>query len=306
MKNSWSTYIIILVVLNIAGCVWLLWRTSGKRTDGKAADSTSHVWDGDLTEYDKPLPRWWINLFYITIVFTIGYLAWFPGFGSFKGFGSWTSQSQHDADKSTADAKLAATLKPFDGQAIDVLARNPEAVRLGRSVFAANCVTCHGSAATGAVGYPNLTDTIWQWGGSVDDVTHTVLEGRTAAMPAWRSTLESMGGPDAVDDVTSYVLSLTDKSLMATNGEAVARGSKLFAGVCAACHGPEAKGNPTLGAPDLTDDYWLYGRDRAIIREGLDKGRNGAMPAHKPLIGETPARLAAAYVWSLSHGSSSP
>ena len=302
MKNSWSIYIILLVVLNIAGCLWLLWRTSGKRTDGKPAESTSHVWDGDITEYDKPLPRWWINLFYITIVFTIGYLAWYPGFGSFKGFGNWTSQNQYDADRSTADAKLAATLKPFEGQAIDVLARNPEAVRLGRSVFAANCATCHGAAATGAVGYPNLTDTIWQWGGSVDDVTHTVMEGRTAAMPAWRSTLESMGGPDAVDDVITYVLSLTDKSLLATNGEAAARGAKLFAGVCSACHGPEAKGNPTLGAPDLTDDYWLYGRDRAIIRAGLDKGRNGAMPAHKPLIGETRARLAAAYVWSLSHG----
>jgi len=116
-----------------------------------------------------------------------------------------------------------------------------------------------------------------------------------------RTTLESMGGPNAMDDVSSYVLSLTDKSLLATNAESVARGSKLFASVCAACHGPEAKGMPALGAPDLTDDYWLYGRSRAIIREGLEKGRNGVMPAHKPLIGETPARLAAAYVWSLSH-----
>jgi cytochrome c oxidase cbb3-type subunit 3 len=301
MKNSWSVYIIILVVLNIVGCLWLLWRTSGKRADGKPADSTSHVWDGDLTEYDKPLPRWWINLFYITIVFTIGYLAWYPGFGSFKGFGNWTSQNQHDADKLVADAKLATTLKPYDGVAIDVLARNPEALRLGRSIFAANCVTCHGSAATGAVGYPNLTDTLWQWGGSVDDVTHTVLEGRNAVMPAWRATLESMGGADAPDEVATYVLSLTDKSLLATNAESAARGGKLFAGVCAACHGPAAKGNPALGAPDLTDDYWLYGRSRAIIREGLGKGRNGVMPAHKPLIGETPARLAAAYVWSLSH-----
>ena len=160
MNNSWSIYIIVLVVLNIAGCVWLLWRTSGKRTDGRPADSTSHVWDEDLTEYDKPLPRWWINLFYITIVFTIGYLAWYPGFGSFKGFGSWTSQSQHDADKATADAKLAATLKPFDGQAIDALARNPEAVRLGRSIFAANCVTCHGSAATAAALPADISDNV--------------------------------------------------------------------------------------------------------------------------------------------------
>lgn len=306
MKNSWSIYIIALVVVNIVGCVWLLWRTSGKRADGKPADSTSHVWDGDITEYDKPLPRWWINLFYITIVFTIGYLAWYPGLGSFKGFGSWTSQNQHDADRQVADAKLAATLKPYDGVAIDVLARNPEALQLGRSIFAANCSTCHGAAGTGAIGYPNLTDSIWHWGGTVDDVTHTVLEGRNAQMPAWSSTLTSMGGPDAVEDVITYVLSLTDKSLLATNAESAARGGKLFAGVCAACHGPEAHGNPLLGAPDLTDDYWLYGRSRAAIREGLEKGRNGVMPAHKPLIGETRARLAAAYVWSLSHPGQKP
>ena len=204
-----------------------------------------------------------------------------------------------DLETDAGDMYDPKKLSPEQQQA--ALARNPEAVRLGRSIFAANCVTCHGSAATGAVGYPNLTDDSWQWGSSVDDVTHTVLEGRTAAMPAWRSTLESMGGPAAVDDVTTYVLSLTDKSLLATNDESVARGGKLFAGVCAACHGPEAKGMPALGAPDLTDDYWLYGRTRAMIREGLDKGRNGVMPAHKPLIGETPARLAAAYVWSLTH-----
>ncbi len=306
MKTSWSTYIIILVVLNIAGCMWLLWRTSGKRADGKPADSTSHVWDGDITEYDKPLPRWWINLFYITIVFTIGYLAWFPGFGSFKGFGNWTSQSQHDTDRARADAQLAATLKPYDGKAIDVLARDPAAVQLGRSIFAANCATCHGSAGTGAIGYPNLTDDIWHWGGSADDVLHTVLEGRNAQMPAWKGTLESMGGPGAVEDVITYVLSLSDKSLLATNGESAARGGKLFAGVCAACHGPDAHGNPLLGAPNLTDDYWLYGRTRAAIREGLEKGRNGVMPAHKPLLGETRARLAAAYAWSLSHGGARP
>jgi cytochrome c oxidase cbb3-type subunit 3 len=301
MKSGWSWFIIALTVVNIGGCLWLLWRTSTGRTDGKPADSTSHVWDGDLTEYDKPLPRWWINLFYITIAFTIGYLLWFPGLGNFKGLGSWTSQGEHTADRAAAEAQLAATLKPYEGRAIDELARSPQAVQLGRAVFGANCATCHGSLAKGAIGYPDLSDAIWQWGGRPDDILRTVLEGRNAQMPVWRETLESMGGRYAMDDVASFVLSLTDKSLLATNEEAAARGRKLFGAVCSACHGADAHGNQQLGAPDLTDDYWLYGRGRAAIRDALEKGRNGTMPAHRPLIGETRARLAAAYVWSLSH-----
>jgi cytochrome c oxidase cbb3-type subunit 3 len=301
MSSGWSWFIIALAALNIAGCVWLLWYTSAQRTEGKSADSTSHVWDGDLTEYDKPLPRWWINLFYITIVFTVGYLLWFPGLGSFKGFGSWTSQGEHDTARAAVEARLASTLQAYEGVAIDELARDSRAVQLGRSIFGAHCATCHGSVAKGAIGYPDLTDAIWHWGGGPEDVLHTVLDGRNAQMPAWRGTLESMGGKYAVDDVASYVLSLTDKSLLATNEESVARGRKLFAAVCSACHGPQARGNASLGAPDLADDYWLYGRSRAVIREALEKGRNGVMPAHRPLIGETPARLAAAYVWSVSH-----
>ena len=301
MTSGWSWFIIALTALNIGGCVWLLWRTSGKRTDGKPADGTSHVWDGDLTEYDKPLPRWWINLFYLTIVFTIGYLLWFPGLGSFKGFGGWTSQGQQKMDRAAADAQLASTLKPYAGLPIDELARNPQAVQLGRSIFGSHCATCHGSLAKGAIGYPDLTDSIWHWGGKPEDVLRTVLEGRNAQMPAWRETLESMGGQYAVDDVATYVLSLTDKSLLATNEEAAARGRKLFGAVCSACHGQDARGNPQMGAPDLADDYWLYGRGRPAIREALSKGRNGVMPAQRPLIGDTSARLAAAYVWSLSH-----
>ena len=173
---------------------------------------------------------------------------------------------------------------------------------LGRSVFANNCATCHGSSGQGAVGYPNLTDKIWHWGGTATDIQQTVLQGRTAQMPSWSAALTSMGGENAVDDVITYTLSLTDASLASTNGPAVARGGKLFASVCAACHGPEGKGNTMLGSPDLTDGYWLYGRSRAAVREGIERGRNGAMPAQVPLIGETRARLAAAYVWSLSNG----
>lgn len=308
MSSGWSWYVNALVILNILGCTALLWWTSrGGQSGSDKGDSdeagTGHVWDGNLREYDKPLPRWWINLFYLTILFGIGYLVWFPGMGSFAGTSNWTSVGKHEADRAAGDAKLAETFRPYDGQAIDVLARDPRAVALGRAVFGNHCATCHGSSAQGAIGYPNLTDQIWLWGGTPDDVLHTVLRGRNAQMPPWETALQGMGGEFASDDVVTYTLSLTEPSLVATNETAVARGKKLFASVCAACHGPEARGNAQLGAPDLTDNYWLYGRSRAALREGLRLGRNGQMPAHQPIIGETRSRLAAAYVWSLTHTS---
>jgi cytochrome c oxidase cbb3-type subunit 3 len=306
MKTGWTWYVIALVVLNVAGCIVLLWATSRKRPGGDGSEGTGHVWDGDLREYDKPLPRWWINLFYITIIFSIGYVVWFGGLGHYSGTSGWTSQREHDADTAAANARLVATFQPYDGKPIEALARDPAALQLGRSVFSNNCATCHGSLAQGAPGYPDLTDAVWHWGESADDILHDVLHGRIAQMPAWSATLVSMGGETAVDDVSTYVLSLTDKALLATNEVAVARGGKLFANVCTACHGADARGNKQLGAPDLTDDYWLYGRSRSAIRTGLEKGRNGVMPAHLPLIGETRARLAAAYVWSLTHGNKTP
>jgi cytochrome c oxidase cbb3-type subunit III len=307
MTFGWAMFVNVLVVINIAGCVWLLWWTSRPHPGGRDPDSTGHVWDGDLTEFDKPLPRWWINLFYITIVFSIGYLVWFPGFGAFTGMSNWSSPGELARDQEIGNAKLAEAFRPYDGKAIDELARDPRAVELGRSIFGNQCATCHGALAQGATGYPNLADGIWHWGGSATEVTQTVLHGRAAQMPGWRQALTSMGGENAVEDVVTYVLSLTDNSLRATNSDAVARGGKLFGSVCAACHGPEGKGNALLGSPDLTDDYWLYGRSRATVRDAIDKGRNGVMPAQVPLIGETRARLAAAYVWSLSHpGGTSP
>jgi cytochrome c oxidase cbb3-type subunit 3 len=300
VNSGWSWFVIALVVLNVAGCVVLLLYTSGKQSKGDA-QGTGHVWDGDLREYDKPLPRWWINLFYITIVFSIGYVVWFPGMGNLAGTSGWTSRGEHDAETAAANAKLAETFRPYDDKPLAALAQDPVAMQLGRSVFSNNCTTCHGTLAQGAPGYPDLSDDVWQWGGREADVLQTVLRGRKAQMPAWSTTLASMGGSGAVDAVTTYVLSLTDKSLLSTNGESAAVGGKLFAAVCSSCHGTEAKGNVLLGAPDLTDGYWLYGRSRSAIRDGLKLGRNGIMPAHEPLIGETRARLAAAYVWSLTH-----
>ena len=302
MTAGWSWYVIALVTLNIGGCAWLLWWTARRRPGDPKPEETSHVWDGDLTEYNKPLPRWWINLFYLTIFFSIGYLIWYPGFGNFTGYGKWSSQIEHDREAAVASAQLEKTFAPYKGQPIDALARDPQALKLGKSIFGNTCATCHGSSAKGAAGYPNLTDDIWHWGGSPDQVLHSVLQGREGVMPPWGKVLEGMGGPDAVDYVIAYLHQLGEPAGGTRNDYAAARGKALYEGVCVACHGKDGKGDQKVGAPDLTDGYWMYGDSTAALRETIINGRHGSMPAHGPLLGETRARLVAAYVWSLSHG----
>ena len=300
MSAGWSWYVIALIALNVLGCVWLIWWTGRRRPGDPAPTDTSHIWDGDLTEYNKPMPKWWINLFYLTIVFSIGYLIYYPGLGAFAGVSGWTSADEHALHKQSFDARLEETFRPYVGRPIDAIARDPAARELGRSIFNNTCATCHGSSARGAVGYPNLTDDIWHWGGSPDRVLETVLDGREGVMTPWGKVLTGMKGDNAVDYVIAYVRTLSDPASMKNNYMA-AQGKKLFDGVCIACHGPEGKGNPDIGAPDLTDGYWLYGSSKASLYETVANGRHGVMPAHRELLGETRSRLVAAYVWSLSH-----
>ena len=300
MTSGWTWFVIILVAINILGCVWLLWWTARRRPGDPKPEDTSHVWDGDITEYNKPLPKWWINLFYLTIIFAVAYLFWFGGLGGISGYSGWSSKQEHAAKKAVEDAKLEKTFAPFAGQAIDVLARDPKALALGRSIFSNTCATCHGSAGQGAVGYPNLTDDIWQWGGSPDRILETILDGREGVMPPWGEVLTGMGGPEAVNYVIAYVRTLAAPETLQNNYMA-ARGRKLYEGVCVACHGIDGKGNQDIGAPDLTDDYWMYGSSRDSLYQTIVHGRHGVMPAHRELLGETRARLVAAYVWSLSH-----
>lgn len=300
MSIGWSWYVIALVALNILGCVWLLWWTARRRPGDPAPEETSHVWDGDLTEYNKPLPRWWINLFYLTIVFGLGYLFWYGGLGGFSGYGKWSSSSEHAAKKAVEDRKLEETFRPYDNQSIDVLAGDPKALALGRSIFNNTCATCHGSSAQGATGYPNLSDSIWHWGGSPEKILETVLDGRQGIMPEWGTVLTGMGGENAVDYTIAYVRTLGNPESL-RNDFLAAQGKKLYEGVCVACHGVDGKGNQDLGAPDLTDGYWLYGSSKESLHQTIAAGRQGTMPAHRETLGETRSRLAAAYVWSLSN-----
>ena len=300
MSSGWSAFVIALAAFNILGCAWLLWWTSKRRPGDPKPEDTSHYWDGDITEYNKPMPRWWINGFYLAIAFGIGYLFWYGGLGSHPGISGWSSQGEHALDKVAADARLEETFRPYRNQPLPVLARDPQALALGRSIFANTCATCHGSSAQGAIGYPNLTDDIWHWGGTPERVLQTVLDGREGVMPPWGQVLTGMGGDNAVDYVVAYVRALGDPARMRNNFMA-AQGKQLYDGVCVACHGVDGKGNAEMGAPDLTDGYWLYGSSREALRKTIIDGRHGSMPAHRGLLGETRGRLVAAWVWSLSN-----
>jgi cytochrome c oxidase cbb3-type subunit 3 len=293
MSSFWSWFVITLVVLNIGGCAWLLWWTAKRAPGDPAPEQTSHYWDGDITEYNKPLPKWWINMFWLTIVFSIAYLLWYPGLGNFAGFGGWTSAGQHDADVAAAEARLAPVFARFEGRAIDDLAGEPDAVALGRSVFANNCATCHGSDARGARGFPSLADNVWNWGGAPDQVLTSILAGREGVMPPMGAMF---GSEEAITEMVRYVQALS----AGPEAQLPELGGAGFM-VCAACHGMDGKGNAALGAPNLTDGIWTYGGDFDSIRHSIVHGRYGQMPAHGPLIGETRARLAGAWLWSLSH-----
>lgn len=294
MSAFWSIFIIVIVAINIVGCVALLWYTSRRRDGGGAEDTTGHVWDEDLTEYNKPLPRWWIILFYLTILYSIGYLIYYPGMGSFEGTSGWTSQGEHDEAKAEADARMAAMFARFEGRELTALAQDEEALRHGQSVFANHCATCHGSDARGARGFPNLVDESWQWGGTPDQVLASILNGRQGVMPALGA---AMGGDQGVTETVVYVQSLSGQKVDQALATA---GKQRYQTLCVACHGPEGKGMAALGAPDLTDDIWLYGGDFESIRTTLVQGRNGQMPAHGPLIGEARSRLVAAWVLAQS------
>ncbi len=293
MTRAHSIFIIALTVANIAGALWLLWWT--RRSPGEKVvegETTGHVWDEDLTELNKPLPRWWLWLFIITVAFGGVYLALYPGLGSYAGTLGWTSRGEH-ATQAAANAKrIEQTLAPFAERPVVELASDPAALNVGRNLFLNNCAACHGSDGGGAPGFPNLTDHDWQWGGDPDTIVATIADGRTGVMPPWGEVLGSRG----VEDVMDYVFSLQGRIL--TSGNIKAGGEK-FAQLCAACHGADARGNPMLGAPNLTDGAWLHGGSLVAVRESIAKGRMGTMPAHGARLGPTRVKLLAAYVLSL-------
>jgi cytochrome c oxidase cbb3-type subunit 3 len=252
-----------------------------------------HVWDENLAEYNNPLPRWWMYLFWITIVFAIVYLTLYPGFGNYKGLAGWSSHGQYDAEVAKADAKYAPIFNKYKEMDLAAVAADPEAKAMGGRLFLTYCAQCHGSDAKGAMGFPNLTDNDWLYGGEAEAIQTTISEGREGVMPPWGPVL----GADGVKDVANYVRSLSG---LANDSLRTQRGEELFATNCAACHGADGTGNQMIGAPNLADKTWLYGSSEATIIDTVANGKTNRMPTFQAFLGDAKIHLLAAYVYGLS------
>ncbi|MBC7601271.1 MAG: cytochrome-c oxidase, cbb3-type subunit III [Ramlibacter sp.] len=292
--NFWSVYVAGMTVFSILACVLLLWITARKKVVSDGDNTTGHVWDGDLREMNNPMPRWWVWLFVITIIYGLLYLVAYPGLGSYEGQMGWSSRAEHADEMQQANKELEPLYAQFAAKPIEELAGDPKAHAIGERLYVNNCSQCHGSDARGSKGFPNLTDTDWLHGGTPDKIVETLTKGRRGQMPPMAA---AVGNAEDVKNVAHYVLSLSNAphdSLRAQLGK-----SKFTA--CAACHGVDGKGNQAIGAPNLTDDTWLHGYGEAAIVSMINNGKINEMPAQESKLTAPQIRVLAAYVWGFSN-----
>ena len=294
VSGFWNVFVVGLTLVSIIGCAVLLWlQSSAKHVPGS---TTGHVWDEDLQEFSNPLPNWWRWLFYITIFFSLFYLAMYPGLGTFQGQFNWSSIGQYEGEMKKAEEQYGPIYKKFQSQDIRAVAGNSEAKEMGQRLFLTYCSQCHGSDAKGSRGFPNLTDSDWLFGGTPEQIKETLLQGRDAMMPA-KGVKPDLNG-DQIKDLAHYVRSLSG---LAADSIRVQRGKELFAPACAACHGPDGKGMIGV-APNLTDKVWLYSSSEDSIVETITKGRVNRMPAFGEFLGDAKVHLLTAYVYGLGGG----
>lgn len=300
MSTFWSGYIALLTLGTIVALFWLIFATRKGESAGTTDKTMGHSFDG-IEEYDNPLPRWWFMLFVATVIFALGYLVLYPGLGNWKGVlpgyeGGWTQVKEWQREMDKASEQYGPLYAKYAAMPVEEVARDPQALKMGGRLFASNCSVCHGSDAKGAYGFPNLTDNDWLYGGEPDTIKTTILHGRQAAMPAWKDVI----GEEGIRNVAGYVRSLSGRDTPEGISMDVEQGQKIFATNCVVCHGPDAKGIAAMGAPNLTDNVWLYGSSFAQIQQTLRYGRNGRMPAQEAILGNDKVHLLAAYVYSLS------
>ena len=301
VNEFWNWYVILIVLLSIIACGVFLWvQSSHHAGHEQTTDTTGHVWDETLEEYNNPLPRWWMWLFYATVAFALAYVVLYPALGRFQGVFGWSSTGNYQKEVSTVDAKVKPLFEKYLQMDLKAVAADKEAMEMGGRLFQTYCVQCHGITGQGVrgKGFPDLTDKDWQWGGAPEQIIETISNGRIGMMPPYGGNPEAIGGEAGAKEVANYVRSLSglpNKSDLAEKGKA------RFNTVCFACHGMDGKGQ-ALGAPDLTDKVSLYGSSEAKIMESIVNGRTNQMPAWKDLLGEARIHVLAAYVLSLSEG----
>lgn len=295
MSTFWSIWVSVIVLGTIFGCWWLLWATrKSQTTDTETEKTMGHSFDG-IEEYDNPLPKWWFYLFVGTCVFGLGYLALYPGLGNFQGLLGWSQHGQWQDEVQAADARYGELYAQYADTPVLELKDDEQAMRMGQRLFANNCAVCHGSAGRGSIGFPNLTNGDWMWGGEPEQILHTIRNGRQGVMPA-KGVMPNMTSAQ-VDQVVNYVLSFSGRERDAAAAEA---GAQVYAQACAACHGADATGNTALGAPNLTDEHWLYGSSYDWIAETVMEGRQNEMPAQSGRLSDAQIQILAAYVLSLN------
>jgi cytochrome c oxidase cbb3-type subunit 3 len=302
MTTFWSWYISLLTIFTLLALVWLIFATRKGESQGTTDQTMGHAFDG-IEEYDNPLPKWWFWLFVGTLVFAVGYLVMYPGLGNWKGLfpgytDGWTQEAQWQREVSKAEQQYGPIFARYSAMSIEEVAKDPQAMKMGGRLFATYCSICHGSDAKGALGFPNLTDSNWRWGGEPETIKTTILHGRMAAMPAWGEVL----GDEGVKNVAAYVRQDLAGLKLAEDAKAdVEAGKSLYATTCVACHGAEGKGTAVMGAPDLTHPTgWIYGSSFAQLQQTIRHGRNGQMPAQQEYLGQDKVHVLAAYIYNLS------
>ncbi len=293
-NNYWSIFIAVVTLAGIVGCLVLLYLAGKTTTSPNADNTTGHVWDGDLREMNNPLLRWGMWLFVLSTNFGLIYLALYPGLGNYQGSLGWTSAQEHAQEMAAGEKQVAVLYARFSKMDTPNTSKDPAAMAIGERLFMNNCAQCHGSDARGGKGFPNLTDNDWLYGGSPETIKETLQKGRNGMMPPLGA---AVGSQDDVQNVANYVLSLSGSKHDATRAQA---GQAKFA-LCAACHGSEGKGNPAMGAPNLTDKVWLHGSGEAAIMAMINNGKNNQMPAQEAKFTPDQLHVLAAYVWGLSN-----
>ncbi len=293
--DFWSWYVAVITVVSLVACgVFLRHFTTHRMAAGEKPETMGHVWDEDLAEYNNPLPNWWRWLFYITIVFSLVYLVFYPGLGKFGGALNWSATGQYESEVVRAEQRFGPLYAKYAAMNIELVAADPQAREMGQRLFLNYCAQCHASDARGSRGFPNLADRDWLYGGSPVAIENSITGGRQGIMPPFAAAL----GTDGTKDISHYVMSLSG---MTHDSLRAARGKQNFQQYCAACHGVDGTGNQMLGAPNLTDDIWLFGRGESSINEIVSKGRHNVMPPWGEFLGDARVKLLAAYVWGLTN-----
>ena len=291
VNQFWNWYVILLVLLGILACGVLLWSQDAAPASSKV-DTTGHVWDETLEEYNNPLPKWWMWLFYVTVIFSLIYCFLYPTLGSYQGLLGWSSTGQLAKEVAKADEQTKPLYEKYRKMDFKALAADKEGNETGKRLYLTYCMQCHGADGRGSKGFPNLTDNDWLWGGQPEQIVETISNGRVGMMPSHAHL-----GAETIKDLANYVRSLSG---LPADSVRVAKGHEAFATAgCTGCHGVDAKGNQALGAPNLTDKIWLYGSSEATIFETITKGRNNQMPAWKEFLGDDKVHVLTAYVLSL-------